>query len=147
MKKFFSHLYFTDPVLDVEDVLTSVGVTVKIGSVTVVWASDVSDMGGDKEQLDATPLISTVKINKSGLEDREAWTVEYFHNDTDFAALNGLKTAGTSQNLEVDLPDGSKFTNTGVVTGNYMTAIAVNNMLKDKVTVDLSGEWAYTAGH
>ena len=137
---YFSHLYFT---LDVEDVLTSVGVEVKIGSVTVEWASSTGAFGGDKEQLDATPLISTVRINKSGLEDREAWEVEYFHNDTEFAGLNALKTAGTSQSLEVKLPDGSKFTNSGVVTGNYMTEISVNSMLVDKVTVDLSDEWTY----
>jgi hypothetical protein len=153
MKKFFSHLYFADPQLDVSEVLTSVEVAVKIGPNTqggtltaISWATDVSDMGGDKEQLDATPLISPVKINKSGLEDREAWTIEYFHNDTDFAFLNGYKQSGDKVKIEVDLPDGSKFTNTGVVTGNYMTAIAVNNMLKDKATIDLDAEWAYTNG-
>lgn len=138
---YFSHLYFT---LDVEDVLTSVGIEVKVGNITVEWAHDLGAFGGDKEQLDATPLISTVRINKSGIEDREAWTIEYFHNDTEYAGLNGLKTAGTSQNIEVKLPDGAKFTNTGVVTGNYMTEVAVNSMLTDKCTIDLSGEWTYT---
>lgn len=153
MKKFFSHLYFADPELDVGDVLTSVGVAVKIGPTTqgatmttISWTSDVSDMGGEMEQLDATPLISPVKINKSGLEDRQAWTIEYFHNDDDFDVLEGYKSSGDTIKIEVDLPDGAKFENTGVVTGNYMTAIAVNNMLKDKATIDLSGEWEYTAG-
>lgn len=146
MNKYFSHLYFADPTLDVEDVLTSVGVSVAIGNHTVLWAYSLGAFGGDLEQLDATPLISKVKINKSGLEDREAWTVEYYHNDDDYAALAALKTAGSSQNITVTLPDGGTFTNSGVVTGNYMTDVSVNSMLADKVTVDLSGEWVYTAG-
>jgi hypothetical protein len=146
MNKYFSRLYFPDPTLDVADVLTSVGVSVAIGNHTVAWAYSLGQFGGDLEQLDATPLISKVKINKSGLEDREAWTVEYYHNDDDYAALAALKTAGTSQAIVVTLPDGATFTNNGVVTGNYMTDVTVNSMLADKVTVDLSGEWAYTAG-
>lgn len=142
--KYFSHLYFT-VTLDVEDVLTAVGVEVKIGDTTITWATDIGALGGDKEQLDATPLISPVRINKSGVEDRQAWTVEYFHNNDEFVALNALKTAGTEQTIEVKFPDGSKQTNSGVVTGNYQTDIAVNSMIKDKLTVDLSGEWTYTA--
>lgn len=150
MNKYFSHLYFTDPVLDVDDVLTSVGVSVAIkehgGSgpaYTVLWCYSISALGGDLEQLDATPLISKVKINKSGLEDREAWSIEYYHNDADFAALNALKDE--SVDITVTLPDGATFTNTGAVTGNYMTDVSVNSMLADKCTIDLSGEWQYTA--
>lgn len=146
--KYFSHLYFA-VTLDVEDVLTSVGIEVKIGTsgnmTTISWASDIGALGGDREQLDSTPLVSPVRINKSGVEDRQAWEVEYFHNNAEFVALNAMKTAGTEQDIEIVFPDGSKQTNKGVVTGNYQTDITVNSMIKDKVTVDLSGEWTYTA--
>lgn len=148
MNKYFSHLYFDDPTPQVEDVLTSVGVSVAIGEHgqtqhVILFAYSLGALGGDLEQLDATPLISKVKINKSGLQDREAWTVEYYHNNSDFAAMNGLKDK--SVDITVTLPDGATFTNTGSVSGNYMTDVAVNSMLADKVTVDLSGEWTYTA--
>jgi hypothetical protein len=152
MKKLsFAHLYFPESDLNVADVLTSVGVSVKIGSSNamheILWAYSLGAFGGDKEQLDATPLISSVRINKSGLEDREAWTVEYYFNESDKSALDALVTsgaAGTESNIEVTWPDGSKETNTGVVTGNYITEVQVNGMLAARATVDLSGKWVHT---
>lgn len=149
MKKLsFAHLYFAESDLHIDDVLTSVGVSVKLGSGNSLtechWCYSFSALGAEKETLDCTPLISTVKMNKSGLEDREAWSLEYYFNETDKAMLDALVTAGTEVNIQIDWANGGKDTNAGVVTGNFIQDVQVNGMLTAKATVDLSGKWVHT---
>ena len=153
MKKLsFAHLYFPESDLQIGDVLTSVGVSVSVkdneqtGATAheILWAYSLGAFGGDKEQLDATPLISTKKMNKSGLEDSEAWTVEYYFNEDDKSALDTLVGNGHQVAITVTWPDGSTETNTGVVTGNYITEVQVNGMLAAKATIDLDAKWVHT---
>lgn len=148
----FKHLYFPESDLHIENVLTSVGVSVSVKdnetsgatATEILWAYSLGAFGGDKEQLDATPLLSTVKMNKSGLEDREAWTVEYYFNEHDKSALDTLVGNGHQTAITVTWPDGSTETNTGVVTGNYITEVQVNGMLAAKATIDLDAKWEHT---
>ena len=55
MKKLnFKHLYFAESDLHIDEVLTSVGVSVKLGKTTPVeihWCYSFTALGGDKEQL------------------------------------------------------------------------------------------------
>lgn len=153
MKKLsFAHLYFAESDLHITDVLTSVGVSVKLGSgnskTEIHWCYGFNALGGSKENLDCTPLVATHKMNKSGLEDREPWELEYYFNETDKATLDALVTSGaqgTEADIEITWPNGGKDTNKGVVTGNYIQDVQVNGMLTAKATVDLSGSWSHTA--
>lgn len=137
-------LYFDGPTLDIADVLTSVGVTVKIGSNVIAWAYELGALGGDPEGLDCTPLSSLVHLEKAGVEQQEKWTVNYYFNEADYQALETLRTAGTSSTIEVAVPGGGKFTNSGKVASNRCDTVAVNDVLKAVATVELSNKWAYT---
>lgn len=139
----YKNLYFDDPQLDIADVLTSVGVTVKIGTSIIAWAHDVSDFGAQPEGLDCTPLSSKVHLEKSGVIEQEQWTVDYYFNEDDYNAIEALKGGTTSSNLEVAMNDGSKFTNKGTVSANYVSGFGVNGMVDAHAVVNLSGEWTF----
>lgn len=145
----FKHLYFPDPeptpALDIADVLTTVGEHVYVGGTEIFWAHSYGDLGGEPEGLDATPLSSTVKLEKAGLQEQEQWTIDFYWNADDFSTLNTAKTAGTSVVLKVEMNDGSYFTNNGTVNAVYKTGGSVNAMAEGHAVCNLSGEWAYTA--
>lgn len=140
-------LYFAD--LNVGDVQTTVGIQIKVGSATIDWANSTGDLGGEPETLDCTPLSATVQMNKTGIQALDNWTVDYFFNDTDFAALNTLKTAGSTNTIEVVLPNGAKFSNSGRCTANYATGVAVNGVLTAHAVFELASAtgWTYTAAN
>ena len=137
-------LYFADD-LDIADVLTSIGVTVKIGETEIKWAHDFGDLGGEPEGLDCTPLSAKVKMEKAGLVEQEKWTVDYYFNDGDYQALEELKKQDKSSNIEVAFADGTKFTNTGKVSANYLSGQGVNGIADAHAVIELSGAdgWTY----
>lgn len=137
-------LFDTTPTLDIADVLTTVGISVKIGTTQILWAHDLGALGGEPEGIDCTPLISKVHLEKAGVEQMEKWKIDYYFNDDDYSALETLKAATTSSTIEVKTDSGAKWTNTGKVASNYVGDVAVNGMLDCHATVELSGEWTYT---
>ena len=142
MKKF--DFYFPDPTLDIADVLTTVGVTVKIGTTQIMWAHDFGELGGEPEGLDCTPLTALVHMEKSGVIEQEKWTVDYYFNSDDYDALEALKTAGTTSAIEVAFPGGVKFTNSGRVVGNYLSAGSVNTVQDAHCVIELSSATGWT---
>lgn len=134
---------FEDVVLDIADATLTVGVTVKIGETVVKWAYTLGDLGGTPSGIDVTPLASKVHLEKSGVIEQEQWEVSYIYNAADFAALNALKGATSSSPIEVAFPNGTKFTNTGIVAANFITSPQVNNRGEAKAVINLSGEWTY----
>lgn len=142
----YKDLIFAGPTtveLDIADVLTSVGVQVSIGETVIKWAHDIGDLGGEPEGLDCTPLSSKVHLEKSGVENQEKWTVDYFFNDEDYSFLETQKAAKTSQEIKVTFDDGTSFTNKGVVSANYLSGQTVNNVSDAHAVIELSGEWKY----
>ena len=121
----------------VDDVLTNIGVTVKVGNTTIQGAYQYGDLGADANELDATPLSSTHAIKKPGLIDEPAWELDYYFNEADFDAIAAVKSAGTSVALEISFPDGVKFTNTGECASNYLTGDSTGNVAKAKATFTL----------
>ena len=140
----FRNLYFADD-LDIADVLTSVGITIKIGDTEVKWAHDFGDLGGEPEGLDCTPLSAKVKMEKAGLVEQEKWTVDYYMNDGDYKAIEALKAKTESSPIEVKFADGTKFTNTGKVSANYLSGQGVNGIADAHAVVELSNAdgWKY----
>lgn len=139
-----------DVTLNIADALSTIGMQVSIkettgsGQMTVIkWATDVGDLGGTPETLDATPLASKVQLNKSGIQAQDQFNITYYYNDDDYELLNGLVDKKVS--LEIAMNNGTtKFTNTGTVTANFVQAVSVNAMATAQATVDLDGKWTKT---
>lgn len=144
----YKNLYFADDELDISKVLTSVGVTVKIGNVTIKWAHDFGDLGGEPEGLDCTPLSAKVKMQKAGLVEQDNWTVDYYYNNDDYQALETLKKADSVSDISVTFSDGTKFTNKGKVSANYLSGQGVNGIADAHAVVELSNPdgWNMTPG-
>lgn len=140
----FTKLYFED--LNVSEVQTTVGITIKFGETTIRWANTAGDLGGEPETLDCTPLSANVQMNKAGIQSVANWTVDYFFNETDFQALEANKKAPTESEIVVTLPSGATFKNKGKCTANYATGVAVNGLLTAHAVFELSSNtgWTYT---
>ena len=138
MKYNFLNLVFPDPVLDVADVLTTVGVTISVGGTIIKWASDCGDLGATPAALDCTPLASRVQLQKSGIQELGQWELTYYENNEDYSTLETAKTAGTSQAIVVTMPNGATYTNNGKVTANYPTGRQVNNVAQCRAVFELS---------
>ena len=121
----------------VDEVLTSVGITVKVGSTTVQGAFNFSDLGAEPGELDATPLSATHAVKKPGLIDDPAWELQYYYNETDHEALETIREAGQSVELEVTFPNGTKFTNTGTLGSNIIIGSSVNSIQQVKAVFTL----------
>ena len=138
-----------DVTLNIADALSTIGMQVEIcetpqsGSPTyqvVKWATDVGDLGGTPETLDATPLASKVQLNKSGIQAQDQFNITYYYNDDDYELLDGLIDEKVS--LRISMNNGTTvFTNTGTVTANYVQAVSVNAMATAQATIDLDGKW------
>lgn len=147
----FKNLYFD---LDIADVLTSIGIEVKIGSTVIQWAHSFGDLGGEPEGLDCTPLSALVRMQKAGLVEQENWTVDYWFNEDDYSAIETLKSAQTSSTITVTFHNagsgsgstGTVFTNSGVVRANYLTGQEVNQVAEGHAVIELSGAngWVMT---
>jgi hypothetical protein len=135
------------PATDTNNYLTTIGIVVKVNSVAVKGATEFSDLGASPNMLDATKLTDTVKVNKPGVQELPAWVVTYLFNNnestSDFRVLQALADAGAAVPVEVDFPDGTKFTNTGIPT-NYAVGGQVNQMQTAKCEFALQGAWTVT---
>ena len=144
----FKTLYF-DTTFDIADVLTSIGIEVKIGTTLIKWAHSFGDLGGEPEALDCTPLSALVRMQKAGLVEQENWTVDYWFNEEDYQAIETLKSAQGSTEISVTFHNagtgtGTKFTNSGVVRANYLTGQEVNQVAEGHAVIELSGANGWT---
>lgn len=128
----------------VDDVLTTIGITVKVGTNTIQGAYNYGDLGANAADLDATPLSASHSIKKPGLQDDPAWELSYYYNDTDFDAIEAVRTAGTAVALEVTFADGTKFTNTGICGSNYLTGQGVGQVAQAKASFQLANATGWT---
>lgn len=113
-----------------DDVLTTIGIEVllKTGTATgdgtaIAGAYSFGDLGAEANDLDATPLSASHAIKKKGLVDDPAWTLDYYYNEDDFDAIEGMKDSTIT--ITVKMPNGTKFTNTAELSSNYVTGAGV----------------------
>lgn len=140
----FKTLYFP---LDIGEVLTSVGLTVKVGAsgseAEVLWAHAFSDLGSTPAELDCTPFSATQQMTKSGVVQAGQWTLDYWLNDTDFDRLDGLKGSTVS----IIITKGStKWSNSGVLAANYVTGAETNGVMKAQAVFNLSNPNGWQKG-
>ena len=138
------------PTTDNNQYLTSIGVTVKVNNALVKGAISFGDIGGEPNTLDATKLTDSVRIYEMGVQDQGSWDVTYLFNnnatDSDYRTLQALADENpkvTWYDLEVDLPDGTKFTNKGKCS-NRLTGAGVDAMLEAVATFVLKDKWTVT---
>lgn len=145
MKHNYTNLIFVDPTYDIAKVQTTVGLTVTVGDYQVLWANTTGDLGGEPETLDCTPLSAKVQMNKTGIISLDNWTIDYFFNDDDFGKLNAYLKDGTTKDIAITFPNGTKFTNKGKCTANTVTSIAVNGLISGHAVFELSQPdgWTY----
>ena len=128
-----------------EEVLTTIGTTVKVNNTVIAGAYNYSDLGADANELDATPLNATHAIKVPGLIDEPAWELDYYENETDWNAIEAVKSSA-SVTLTITHNDGSVFTNTGKYASNYETGGSVNGLhqCKAKFTLTSGSGWTRT---
>lgn len=136
----FKTLYLAQGEHDIANVLTSIGITVSIGGTVILWAHTFGDLGAEPESLDCTPLSAKVSLSKSGLQQMDTWTLDYWFNKPDYQALQTLieSTKTESKEVVIQFDDGTKFTNQGRVTSNYLTGQSVGQVAEGHATVELS---------
>lgn len=139
----FKTLYFTDPTLDIQDVLTSVGLHVKVGSTEVLWAHNFSDLGSTPAELDCTPFSATQQMTKSGVVQAGQWTLDYWFNEDDFDALETVKSAGNSVTIEI-IKGSVKLSNSGVLAANYLGGSGTNGVMEAHAVFNLSNPNGWT---
>lgn len=136
-----------------DDVLTTIGIEVylKTGSATgdgtaIAGAYSFGDLGADANELDATPLSASHAIKKPGLIDDPAWELQYYYNDADYQAIEGMK--GSTITITVKFPNGTKFTNTAELASNYPTGASVGGIQAAKASFTLGNAngWTRTTG-
>ena len=103
--------------------LLSKGTTLsyKLASVMTVLPDlqAIPDLGGTVDKIEVTTLADSNKRYIKGLKDFGDLSFKFLYGNavTDsFRILNGLEAAGTVQDWELELPDGTTFTFSGYPT-------------------------------
>lgn len=129
--------------------IAAIGIEVSINSVEMNYVTDIGDIGGAPEMLDATCLKDTMTHNVKGVQNAPAWTVTYLYDgsdaESDYVVLKALEAAGTSAPIVVTMPDGSKHESEGTVS-TYVTGVGVNALISATASFALSKDWKFTKG-
>lgn len=124
--------------------LASIGLDVKINNVAMNFVQEISDLGGTPSELDSTCMKDAMKHSVPGVQDVKAWEVTYLFDNTaatsDFRKLKALQSAGSPVPVEVDLPDGTKFTSTAYVS-TYTQGVKVDELVTAKAVLSLQADW------
>lgn len=103
---------------------------------------EIPELGGDVDKVEVTTLADGARRYINGLKDYGdlAFTFLYGNGATDsFRVLTGLETAGTVQEFQVELGDGTTFTFTGFPHVK-MGGAAVNAALTFTLNIALNSD-------
>lgn len=132
---------------DTEKGLASIGIKVKINNIELNNATGIGEIGGEPNELDTTTFNDEVSTSIPGVQKQNAWTVDYFFgNDTetsDYRKLQNIAESKEAVPIEVSFPDGTKFTNSGVLS-NKINGVKVNELIGATASVSLSSKWTVT---
>lgn len=124
--------------------LSTIGIDVKVDSISMNYVTEIGDIGGSPSTLDATCMKDTMKKQVPGVQDTSAFEVTYlFDNsgaDSDFRKLRALQTAGEIVPISVEFPDGTVFDSTGYVS-TYVSGAKVDELVSAKLVVNLQSDW------
>ena len=119
--------------------IASIGMKVTVNKTEMNYVQEI--------ELDATCLKDTMKKNVPGVQDTKSFEVTYlFDNsaaDSDYRKLKALQTAGNAVDVEVEFPDGTKFSTSGYVN-TYVSGAKVDELVIAKLIVSLQSDWTVT---
>ena len=127
--------------------LASIGIDVKVNSVAMNYVTEIPDIGGKPDSLDATCMKDEMKKTVPGVQDTPDFEVTYLYDnsatDSDYRVLKALEVAKNIVPIEISFPDGTKFSNTCYVT-TYVSGVGVNALVSAKLSCNLQSEWTVT---
>lgn len=127
--------------------LATIGLDLKVNSVSLNYVQEIGDIGGTPSDLDATCMKDTMKKHVPGVQDTKNFEVTYlFDNsaaDSDYRVLKALQDAGSIVPVEVVFPEGTKFAATGYVS-TYVEGAKVDALVTAKLILSLQSDWQVT---
>lgn len=127
--------------------LASIGIKIKISNVELNYATSIGEIGGEPNELDTTTFNDSVSTSIPGVQKQNAWTVDYLYDNTaetsDYRKLKAAEDAGKAVAVEVMFPDGTKFTNTGILS-NKINGVKVNELIGATASISLQSKWTVT---
>ncbi len=135
----YNELLFDDPL---PQYYATIGVSLKINNTAVVGLKEFGDIGGEPSELDTTTLADSVKTSILGVQEQGKWTVGIYYSDVYADTIWALQdeTPKTNKTLELTLPTGEKFTNSGMVAFK-INGGSVDSVIEGSITVSLAGKW------
>lgn len=126
---------------------SSIGIDVKVNSVSMNYVTEIGDIGGAPVALDATCMKDSMKKTVPGVEDVKSFDITYlFDNsaaDSDYRVLKALQSAGNVVPVSITFPDGTVFASTGYVS-TYVTGTKVDELVSAKLSLALQSGWSVT---
>lgn len=103
---------------------------------------------GEREELDATCMDDDIEHSISGIRKKiDDYEVKFLYNakeaESDYQVIAALEDAGASVPIMVSMPDGAKFTNSGIPSLT-VNSTGVNSVIEGTVTYKLDGGWSRT---
>lgn len=124
----------------------SIGIDVKINSVSMNYVTNIGDIGGAPAMKDTTCMKDTMKHSTTGVQDAGAFDVEFLYDNTDaqsdyrvLAAVKGQKNVP----VVVTMPDGTKFTSAGEISVR-VKSVGVDDVVGAVASIALSQDWEKT---
>lgn len=103
---------------------------------------------GEREDLDATCMDDDIEHSIHGIRKKiDDYEVKFLYNakeaDSDYQVISKLEDAAKSVPIMVEMPDGAKFTNSGVPSLT-VGSVGVNSVVEGTVIYKLDGDWSRT---
>lgn len=119
---------------------TGIGTTLKIDGSTVANVKSINGPNMSKDTIESTALdtLGGYKTFITGLKDPGTLTFTLMFDKTGYLALKTAFESNTASSIEITLPDGTKFTFSGFVTGLPLT-ISAEDIVTCDVTIQISG--------
>ena len=125
----------------------SIGITVEVGTNDLNYVTQIGDIGGEPNMLDATCLKDSMQHNVAGVQKTDSFDITYLFDNSDtksdYRVLKGLQDAKNPVDVKVTMPDGTKFASKGTVT-NKVSGASVDNLIEAVCSVALQQDWAVT---
>ena len=127
--------------------ISTIGLDVKVGEVSLNYVTDIGDIGATPSELDATCMKDSMKKSVPGVQETKAFEVTFlFDNsstDSDYRRLKKMQDDGNIVALEVAFPDGTKFATTGYVSV-MVSGTKVDELISAKLNLSLQSDWTVT---
>lgn len=116
--------------------------------VDLVEVTSITVPTGEDGRVEYSHLgqVGRGKLYLPGLKEPGEVTVEQNATEAELVRLNTIKAAATTKNWKVILPDGATFTFAGFISKMEVAADAGESIIKNRLSVAISGDVTVAAG-